>query len=122
MLQHQDLWSPILTCLSSLVIVMKQPLASDPLQGVSSMEEWLKDWMKWVRPMMEYMSKEFSSCTAIEVDGDGREEIGAMMKECFPAGYREVQTRAGDWIFRRGHYFWEYSSYVRELRRDAEDD
>lgn len=63
---------------------------------------------------------QLESDVAVQVDSDGREEIGALMREI--GGYREVRTKAGDWIFRRGGCFEEYIRHVREVRRDAEDE
>jgi hypothetical protein len=120
LLHRPDLWPPILFSLSSLLIIAKQPLASDPIQGVASMEDWLKDWISWVEPMLKFISKQLSS-DVVHVDCDGREEIIALMRVSFE-GCREVRTRAGDWIFRRGSCFEEYKRRVKELRRDAEDE
>jgi hypothetical protein len=91
------LWEPILAGLKILTIVVKQPGKMDTYQRVPS----LGGWITWVGPMVAYMAEQLPESVNVEVDDDGREDVGVLMEEAFPGGYRKVRTKFGDSLFKR---------------------
>lgn len=95
------LWSPILAGLSRFAIVAQQPLQAQTYFSEHSFKRDMKNWIGWVRPMLEYMIPQLSGSCVIEVDDDDREETSDLIRKCIPNGYRKVKTLTGDFIFGR---------------------
>jgi hypothetical protein len=65
-------------------------------------------WVSWIRPFLQCFGKHLLRKTTVEIDSDGRVEMGTLVKECLPHGYREVRCRiVGDLIFQRERSLWE---------------
>ncbi|KFX96662.1 hypothetical protein O988_05224 [Pseudogymnoascus sp. VKM F-3808] len=99
------LWCSVLPQLKMLRIVAEQPLH---YYNAPTLEQDIDCWLNWIRPFLQCFRRHLSKHTTVQIDGDGRLETMALIKECLPGGYREVRCRlAGDFIFKRGRFSWE---------------
>ncbi|KFY77553.1 hypothetical protein V498_09303 [Pseudogymnoascus sp. VKM F-4517 (FW-2822)] len=99
------LWRSVLPQLKVLRIVAEQPLEAGHYYNVPTLEQDMDCWLNWIRPFLQCFRRHLSKHTTVQIDGDGRVEIMALIKKCLPSGYREVRCRlAGDFIFRRGRF------------------
>jgi len=64
----------------------------------------LYDWTESLGAILRYIASQLPSFCTVEVDDDNITETSVVMKEHFPSGYRKVQTRAGDFIFKRNEF------------------
>ena len=87
-------WSPLLAQLTKLTIVVPQ-----------SPQARLGIWTEWLRWTLQYFSSKLRSSCVVEVDDNDETETSALMKECFPRGYRQVQTLAGNLLFQGFRYY-----------------
>lgn len=102
------LWCSVLPQLKILRIVAEQPLEAGYYYNAPTLEQDMDCWINWIRPYLQCFGQHLSSQTSVKIDDDGRVETGAIIKECLPGGYREVQCHlAGDFIFKRGRFSWE---------------
>jgi hypothetical protein len=102
------LWCSILPYLKGLRMVVEQPVEAGGYYNAPTLEQDMDCWVKWIRPYLQCFGQYLSVQTKVQVDHDGRSETGALVKEYFPHGYREVRCRhAGDLIFKRGQFSWE---------------
>ena len=92
------IWSPILANLRTLSIVAQQPSAP---HGMAISEQRMGGWIIWLKGVLQYVAGQLSSSCAVEVDDNGGRQTSAVMRHCFPRGYKKVQTLLGDRVFMR---------------------
>ena len=86
----------------------EQPLEAGHYYNAPTLEQDMDCWLNWIRPFLQCFRRHLLKHTTVEIDGDGRVETMALIKECLPGGYREIRCRlVGDFIFRRGRFSWE---------------
>ena len=95
------LWSPILAKLTKLSIVAAQPRLHPETFGKNLHEQQMEKWTGWLKAVLQCIAPQLSSSCIVEVDDNYSKETRIVMKECLPSGFRNVQTLAGDLLFRR---------------------
>lgn len=113
-------FSPILSQLAKLSIIAQQPApfghhqfwVNIPFDSESDEEEVevvgtqaraMRQWIKWLNTMMEWMVPQLPSDVRIEVDDNGLKETGEVLEQCLPR-FQRVQTWQGDITFSRVRY------------------
>lgn len=97
-----QMWRPLLEGLSQLCIVAQQPLEARGYFGAPTFTEDMDEWLAWLGPILENLSKAVSGYTCIGLDADESLETTALMDRYFAARYQNVKTRTGDLCFKRG--------------------
>ncbi|KFZ15581.1 hypothetical protein V501_02645 [Pseudogymnoascus sp. VKM F-4519 (FW-2642)] len=116
------LWCSVLPQLKMLRIVAEQPLEAGHYYNAPTLEQDMDCWLNWIRLFLQCFRRHLSKHTTVEIDGDGRVETMALIKECLPGGYREVQCQlAGDFIFRRSRFSWESGYWDDDGPMDSHD-
>ena len=101
-------WSPLLAQLKKLTIVAQHPLQ---FRRSNFAEHEIEESTEWLRETLRYLSSELRSSCVVEVDGNDKAETSALMGECFPRGYRKVQTLAGNLLFQGSRYYTDPDYY-----------
>ena len=89
------IFSPILAHLKKLSIVVKQPEQSWVRKNLPISEKYIQVLIGSHKLVLKYIASQLPQSCIVEVDGDDVRETSTLMKECFPSGYRKVQTMAG---------------------------
>lgn len=96
------LWSPLLSQLTHLAIVVQQPV-QQPYHRPSHHKQQLTKWVDWIKPIMNYIGQSLHPRCTVAVDDNGKgKETRALVKMSFPHGFCQVQTPTGDFHFGRG--------------------
>ena len=115
------LWSPFLSNLTKLSIVVRLPL---PIR-VHYKAFQMKKGLEWLRVNLHDTASHLSRSCIIEVDDENRKQTRALMEESFPGGYRKVQTLSGDAYFGRNDYWHsdeQSDSSEEDDHKDDQDD
>lgn len=94
-------WSPLLAQLKKLTIVAQHPLRFRRYYTAETIEKSTE----WLMERLQCYSSELRSSCVVEVDDDNQTDTGALMRICFPRGYRRVQTLAGNLLFQGSRYY-----------------
>jgi hypothetical protein len=100
------LWHSVIPQLNDLRIVVEQPRkTSGYYKDASIFKQDMESWIKWLRLLLQCFGQHLSIKTTVQVNYDGSVETGAILMECLPHGFREIQCPYnGDVIFRKGVY------------------
>ena len=94
------IFPPILANLKKLTIVAQQPLEARRFHDTKFRRD-MQEWVEWLRGILQCVGGQLPNSCIVEVDNDDRRETSTVMRECFPSGYRKVQTEVGDEHFMR---------------------
>lgn len=98
------MWDTILPHLRTLWIVAEQPLEDDHYWNGHTVMEKMKEWIEWLTPILECLAKTLSTKSTVLVDVDEREETGKLIQKYLLHGYRQMRTKTGDFVFKRGEF------------------
>ena len=98
------IFPPVLANLKKLSIVAQQPLQAGGYYNAPTFEQDMEEWIGWLRATLQFITCHLPDRCIVQVDDDDKMETSAVMGECFPSGYRRVQTLAGDLCFERNDY------------------
>lgn len=102
-----QLWTPLLTDLSQLCLVVQQPIQAHGYYNAPSLEEDMREWVAWLEPVLRYLAQNITETTSVEIDDNNLVETTNIVQKCFRSGYKKVLTATGDKIFARGMFSWE---------------
>ena len=101
-LLDENLWSLLLGQLTHLTIIAQQPLHPQKYFRAPSLEVDIAKWVEWMGPILRFVGKELRPGCIVTVDDDNRPETRALMEQSFSTGFRQLQTKTGDFRFERG--------------------
>ncbi|KAF8847870.1 hypothetical protein BDZ45DRAFT_681615 [Acephala macrosclerotiorum] len=104
---NSQLWTPLLTDLSQLCLVLQQPLQAGGGYNAPTLEEDMREWIAWLEPILRYLAQNITETTIVGIDDNDLAETGEVVQKYFRYGYKKVQTVTGDKIFERGEFSWE---------------
>lgn len=100
----ETLFASVVPYLKVLRIVARQPVRTIPHGKPPgyTFEGELARWERWLRSVMENFGRCLKDGTVVEVDVDGKEGTGEIIRQCLPGKCREVKCRLeGDRVHRR---------------------
>ena len=97
---YSTIFLSILANLNKLTVVVQQPREAQSFY-IGTSEQDLQEWVDWLRDNLQYVAGQLPNSCIVEVDDDDRRVTSTVMRECFPSGYRKVQTVLGDEYFMR---------------------
>ena len=103
-LPYENLWSPLLGQLTHLTIIAQQPLHPQKYFRAPSLDVDIARWVEWIGPILRFIGKELRPGCIVTVDDDNRPETRALMEQSFSTGFRQLQTKTGDFRFESGGY------------------
>jgi hypothetical protein len=87
-----SLWNPVLSHLSTLVIVAKRHLKDCHGRDLDSQKasEKLKKWIVWLTLILEYLSNTLSTECRVLVDVGKGEETSKLIQKYLPHDYQQT--------------------------------
>ena len=75
--------------------------------------EKMKEWIEWLTMILECLDKTLSTRSTVLIDVDRGEETDKLIQKYLPHGYRQIRTKTGDFVFKRGEFslesgYWHY--------------
>jgi hypothetical protein len=95
------LWTPLLSNLRDLCLVIQQPQAARTHFGAPLLEHDLRQWSAWIDPVLRQLAASIPEHARVELDSDDRTETTDVVRKHIGARYKSVCTDTGDRIFGR---------------------